>query len=139
MNLAPYLRSFGIGVVCGMRSMTGPAATRLRARDASRIVLPLLALGELVADKLPATPSRTLPPALIVRALAGGFAGGSVAAARAGDRRLGALFGIAGAIAASYLFVRLRAAAGARTGLPDPLVALAEDALAIGAGYALTA
>ena len=103
------------------------------------VVAPLLALGELVVDKLPVTPARTLPASLVVRALAGGIAGGSLAAARGGDRRLGALCGIAAAVAASFLFERLRAAAVRRTGLPDPVVALAEDALAIGAGYALTA
>ncbi|GAC1415692.1 MAG: DUF4126 family protein [Candidatus Velthaea sp.] len=137
MNLAPYLRALGLGAVSGMRSMTGPAAVRLHATDLSRVVVPLLALGELVVDKLPVTPSRTLPPSLIVRALAGGFAGGSIAVVWQGDRRLGALCGIAGAVAASYLFEQIREAAGRRTGLPDPVVALAEDALALGAGYAL--
>jgi len=137
MNLAPYLRAFGIGAVCGMRTMTGPAATRLTAHDVSRYIMPVLALGEFVADKLPATPARTQPIGLIARSLAGGFAGGSVAAARGGERRIGALVGIAGAVAAAYVFMRLRREIVDRSGLPDPIVALGEDALAIGSGYLL--
>ncbi len=59
-----YLRALGIGAVSGLRSMTGPALTRIRAGGAPALVLPLLALGELVVDKLPGVPPRTAPPAL---------------------------------------------------------------------------
>ena len=69
---------FLIGVVAGLRAMTAPAAVswaahaRLAAArgNAARVPRPcrvapwiftLLALGELVTDQLPTTPSRTVP------------------------------------------------------------------------------
>jgi uncharacterized membrane protein len=133
-----YVRALGIGLVSGLRSMTGPAATRVRAGGTPALVVPLLALGELIVDKLPGVPPRTAPPALAVRALAGGFAGADLARDD-GDERIGFVLGAAGAIAASYLALRLRRAAGAATGLPDPLIAVVEDIAAISAGLLLTA
>ncbi len=134
----PYLRALGIGLVSGLRSMTGPAATRIRGGGMPALVVPLLALGELIADKLPGIPPRTSPPALAVRVLAGGFAGSSLVGDD-GDRRIGFALGAAGAVAAAYLALRLRTAAAAKTGLPDPVIALAEDAVALSAGLLLTA
>ena len=133
-----YLRALGIGLVSGLRSLTGPAAARVRLGGTPALVLPLLALGELVADKLPGIPPRTSPPALAARALAGGFAGASLVGDE-GDRRIGFALGAAGAVAASFLALRLRRAADEATGLPDPLIALVEDAAAISAGLLLSA
>ncbi len=75
---------------------------------------------------------------MAVRALAGGFAGAGVVG-EAGDRRIGFALGAAGAVGAAYLALRLRTAAHERTGLPDPLLALAEDVVAVGAGLLLSA
>ncbi len=139
MNAAqPYLRALGIGLVSGLRSMTGPAATRIRGGGTPALVVPLLALGELIADKLPGIPPRTSPPALAMRALAGGFAGSSLVGGD-GDRRVGFALGAAGAIAGAYLGLRLRPAAVGKTGLAGTLVALVEDAAAIWAGLLLSA
>jgi uncharacterized membrane protein len=79
--------ALGIGVIAGLRSMTAPAvvswaATRNWIRPSSNSlaflskqavasVLSVLAVGELVVDKLPGTPNRTQPFALAVRALTG--------------------------------------------------------------------
>jgi uncharacterized membrane protein len=49
----------------------------------------------------------------------------------AGDRRWGIVAGVLGAVGASYAGLFARKAI-VRLGLPDPIVALAEDALAIG-------
>jgi uncharacterized membrane protein len=46
----------------------------------SVVIFTLLAVVELVADKLPQTPSRTAPPGLIARILMGGLTGACVAA-----------------------------------------------------------
>jgi uncharacterized membrane protein len=43
-------------------------------------IFTLLAVVELVADKLPRTPSRTAPPGLIARIVLGGLTGACVAA-----------------------------------------------------------
>jgi uncharacterized membrane protein len=136
METGAIVRSFAIGLTCGLRSLTGPAVVRWRARDPARLALAGLAVGELIADKLPATPARTVPPALVFRALSGGFAGRSVAQALAADRRVGMLAGAFGAVAAAYLGRALRAGIVRASHLPDPLVALAEDAVAIGGAIA---
>lgn len=117
--------------------MTGPAAARIRRGGPAALLVPLLALGELAVDKTPLPPARTVPPSLAVRALAGGYAGTQVAGKA--DRRVAFALGALGAVAASYLALELRRRAGRASGLPDPVIALAEDALAIGAGLLLTA
>jgi uncharacterized membrane protein len=94
-----------------------------------------MALGELAGDKLPTTPSRTALPPLISRAVSGGLVGAALFASEGLRIPAGAILGAASAVTAAFAGERLRAAAGKRTGLPDPLVAVAEDAvvLAIGA------
>lgn len=138
METRGVLRSFAIGAVSGLRSMTGPAVTRWRAGDPTRLAFAALALGELVADKLPATPARTIPPALAFRALSGGFAGRALAAASHTDVTAGMIAGGAGAVIGAYAGMTLRAQIVHATHLPDWLVALAEDALAVGAAVVVT-
>ncbi len=107
--------------------MVGPAAAARRT-GWSR-VLPLLALGELIVDKLPQTPARTMPPGLAVRAIGGALAGGSIAKAGGGNRAIGILAGLAGALGASYAGAAYRKAASRY--VPPLVAALAEDGLAI--------
>jgi uncharacterized membrane protein len=110
-----------LGLATGLRTFSAPAALALRARRLTpprRAVL-LAAAGELVADKLPAMPSRLarrgLTGRLVSSALSGRLvAGPSGATAAAGAALAGALAGHA---------VRAR-----RPGL---VTALCEDAVAI--------
>ncbi len=129
MVMRAVWKSFAIGLTCGLRSMTGPAVVRWRASDPARLALAALAVGELIADKLPATPSRTIPPALAFRALSGAFSGRTVAAAAGGDRSAGTFAGAIGAVAAAYAGMALRARIVRASGLPDAFVALGEDAV----------
>jgi len=78
-----------VGVIAGLRSMTAPAAVTWLAwaghldlggtwaaflgYGATRWIFTLLALGELVADKLPSTPSRTTAFPFAGRIAAGGL------------------------------------------------------------------
>jgi uncharacterized membrane protein len=119
--------------------MTGPAVVGWRMREPARLALAALAAGELVADKLPATPARTIPPALIFRALAGGFTGRGVALASGAGSSRGIVAGTAGAVASAYLGQVARAWVVRSSRLPDPVVALAEDALAISLAVVATA
>ncbi len=132
------MRSFGIGATCGLRSMMGPAVVRWRVRDPARLALAALAVGELIADKLPTTPARTIPPALLFRALSGGFSGRSLAVSLDADRAAGAVAGTLGALIATYAGMAIRAGVVRYARLPDPLVALAEDALALAGAVAVT-
>lgn len=71
------LTCFGIGLVAGLRSMTAPAAVALssRGRGSKRYVVAALALGELVADKLPMTPSRKSALPFAGRIMTGALSG----------------------------------------------------------------
>jgi len=85
-------------------------------------------LGELVGDKLPATPSRTSPPPLLGRAVSGAVVGAAIFVSEGRRATTGAALGSTAAIVAAFAGERLRALAVEKTGLPDPVVALAEDA-----------
>jgi uncharacterized membrane protein len=95
------------------------------------ILLTILALAELVADKLPKTPSRTRAVGLVARFLFGGLSGAVLSTMAGQTPILGAVLGAVGGIAGAYLgyFARVglvRALKG-----PDLPVALLEDAVAI--------
>ena len=101
---------------------------------AAVVVFTLGAVGELVADKLTFTPSRTKPAGLISRILLGGLAGGAVAASRSQPIALGAVLGAAGGIAGAFGGYEVRKRLVGALNVPDFVVALAEDAVAIGGG-----
>ena len=136
MKTTTAFTSLGIGAVCGLRTMTGPASVLQASKNGWARVLPLLAVGELIADKLPNIPSRTSPPALAARAVSGAICGWLLATADRESGPLGATLGIAGAVAGSYLGSAYRAAA-AKAHIPDLIPALFEDAVAGTAGLAL--
>ncbi len=144
------LLAFLIGVVAGLRSLTAPAVVAFAAHrgwinlhntplsfmgsTAAFAIFVLLALGELVTDKLPSTPSRTAPPGLIARAVTGGICGACLALAGAQSLTLGALLGIAGGLVGTFGGYQLRTGLVKALKVPDFVIALAEDALAIGGG-----
>jgi uncharacterized membrane protein len=84
---------------------------------------------ELAGDKHPQAPDRIRPTALFGRALAGGVVG-AIAAGR-GREAAGAAVGGAAAVAGALAGWFIRREAGRVTSLPDPVLALAEDALAV--------
>ena len=152
MNI--YLRAIGIGTVAGMRSASAPALTSYYFvnnpslfLDASPLkglgqqttsnVLKFMAAGELVADKLPFVPNRTDPGPLGARAVSGGVCAAAVFLA-AGERpEVGAALGAASAVASAFLFMNLRRVLGKAMEIPDPIIASAEDGLALGIGFAV--
>lgn len=138
-----------MGAVAGLRSMTAPATVSQLARRGLPIgsrsigflnsvvsmrTTVALALGELIADKLPFLPSRTKPPSLIIRAVSGALSGAAVCSARKKPVMPGILIGAAAAVGASYAAYELRKRAVKALHVPDPVIAVAEDALAVGTG-----
>lgn len=139
-------RAAQLGLGTGLRSMTPLAALSwaastgrapapsgsplqlLRNRVVARLLL-LMAAGELVADKLPMTPKRTMPASLIGRVGLGALCGVVVCSQEQQPAAVGA--GI-GALAAGWSTYAATAGRAALTemGLPDVAVALAEDVLA---------
>jgi uncharacterized membrane protein len=109
------------------RSDRLPAVFRL---PAARRIAAIADGAELVADKLPMTPSRLDPLGLAGRLISAGLAGAVLA--RSAHRALlpAVLTSSVAALAVARICHDARAALARR--VPDPVVAVAEDALAIG-------
>jgi uncharacterized membrane protein len=139
-----------IGVVSGLRSVTAPAvvawgahlnwlnlrntALSFMASTAAVVIFTLLALFELIADKLPSTPSRTEPVGLIARVLLGGLSGACVALSGAQSMVLGAVLGAVGGVAGAFAGYQARTRLVKALKVPDFVIALLGDAVAIGGG-----
>ena len=136
-----------IGILAGLRSFTPPAAVAWAVHfgwmtlqgplswigsTPAVVILSLLALAELVVDKLPTTPRRTAPPGLIARIVTGGAAGACVAAADAQSAILGGFLGVVGGIAGCFGSYQARTRLTKALGTPDFVVAVLEDLVAIG-------
>jgi len=144
------LLAFLIGVIAGLRTMTAPAVVAWAANrhwlnlhssplafmgsTAAVAIFTVLALGELVVDKLPSTPNRTKLLGLIGRSVTGGLSGAAVAASGAQSIALGAVLGVAGAIAGAFAGYQVRKRLVRALKVPDFVIALLEDAVAIGGG-----
>jgi len=132
-------KSLLAGLAAGGRSSFGLAAPLLTSNATRARVLGMTAvLGEMVVDKLPATPSR-LDSGLLAGRVAAGAVGGTTEAARNGHAGLSvvaAALGIAGSVAGSVLGAAWREVA-ADKGFAWP-AAFAEDAASLAvAAYAL--
>lgn len=140
------LFSFLIGFFAGLRTLTPPAATAwavhlgwlILDRPLSLIgsapavaILTVLAVVELVADKLPAMPSRKTPPGLIARIVTGGLTGGCVAAGGAQGILPGVVLGVCGGAAGCYLGYSARTGLVSALGTRDIYVAVLEDLTAV--------
>lgn len=146
-----YEKAVCLGIVAGMRSMMAPAIVsdqlsndRQPGLDGSTLgylaspkvaaALKVMSAGEAIADKLPWIPSRIAPGPLVGRIISGAICGAAVCAADGKKRELGAVAGGLAAIASAFAFYHLRRTIGKRSGLPDPVLALGEDATALGIG-----
>ena len=135
-----------IGFFAGLRSLTAPAATAwavylgwlslerplaLIGSLAAVVIFTALAVVELVADKLPQTPSRTAPPGLIARILMGGLTGACVAASGGQGAVAGAMCGAISGVAGCFVGYQARTRLVKALGTRDIYVALVEDLVAI--------
>lgn len=145
MNL---LLSFGIGFVAGLRSLTAPAVVAWAAHLGwihlegtplafmsstwTAVVLTVLALAELVGDQLPQTPPRTGAVGLSARIVTGALTGACLAAAASAQIWLGTVLGVVGAIAGAFGGYYARTGLVRSLRVPDFVVALPEDVIAVG-------
>jgi uncharacterized membrane protein len=142
--------AFLIGVIAGLRSLTAPAVVAWAAHQnwinlqntplafmgstAAVVIFLILALVELVADQLPTTPSRTDPPGLIARVAMGALAGACVALAGTQSMWVGAVLGAIGGVAGAFGGYQARTRLVRALQVRDLVIALLEDAAAIGVG-----
>jgi uncharacterized membrane protein len=134
-----------IGVIAGLRTMTAPAAVSwavffgIISLEGNWLaflgyrftpwILTTLAIGELVADQLPSTPSRTVPIQFAARVLSGALCGAAIGAS-GGLLVMGLVAGVVGAVMGTLGGAAGRARLAAAFGQDRP-AALIEDAVAI--------
>jgi uncharacterized membrane protein len=141
------LFAFLIGLFAGLRSLTPAAAvawavylgwltlTRRLSLVGSLpavIILSLLAITEIVFDKLPNTPNRTAPAGLIARIVTGGFTGACVSLGGGRSALAGAGLGVIGGVVGCFGGFHVRARLVKSLRQPDFYIALLEDLIAIG-------
>lgn len=138
-----------IGIIAGLRAFTAPTAVSWAARCGllplagthlaflgnliTVSILTLLALFELVNDKLPKTPSRKAPPAFIARIVFGAFSGAAIGLG-VGSVWIGMVCGAIGAVIGTLGGAAARGALASAFGKDLP-AALLEDAVAIVGSY----
>ena len=146
-----YVLAFLIGAVAGLRAMTAPAAVSWAAKlgwlhlentplaflgfAATPYIFTVLAIGELINDKLPKTPSRKVPAQFGARIVSGALCGAAIGASNdvlIAGLVAGALGAVAGTLAGAELRSRLAKAAG-----KDLPIALLEDAIAVASAFYL--
>ena len=141
-----FVLAFGIGIVAGLRSLTAPAvvawavhlswvnlqgsALAFMGSTAAVAIFSLLAIGELIADKLPTIPKRTAPASLTARIVTGAFCGACLCAAGAQSLVAGALLGAIGAIVGAFLGYSIRRHLDLH--INDVVVAVCEDVVTVG-------
>jgi len=99
---------------------------------ATAIAFTVLALAELVGDKLPRTPDRTSTGPLLARLVCGGLIGGIVAASLNGSGTEGVILGVGGALVGAFGGHLVRREIVERSGGKDWPVAVAEDMVTVG-------
>jgi uncharacterized membrane protein len=136
-----------LGLVTGLRSMTPMAVLCWFAylghlsvdgtwaswtmKLPAVIIFTVFAIGELIADKLPKTPSRTSPGPMIFRLVLGGLIGAIVAAGLDGSGVEGVILGVLGALVGTFGGFLVRREVVTRLDCKDWHVALVEDVVAI--------
>jgi uncharacterized membrane protein len=145
------LLGFLLGMSAGMRSMTPVAIVAWAAQlgwphlrqtnlavisamaaPATAYIFTAFACIELVFDKLPIAPSRLGAGPLGARILLGALCAATLSAAAQQSMAVGAIAGALGGIAGAYAGYSVRRHLTANRKAPDLVVALAEDAIAIG-------
>ena len=140
-----FILAFLIGGVAGLRAMVAPAAVSWAAylgwlplQDSALAFLgyawtpwifTIMALGELVTDQLPATPSRTVPAQFGARIVSGALCGAAIGAT-GGSLVGGLVAGVIGAVVGTLGGAAVRGRLAAAFGSDRP-AALIEDAVAI--------
>jgi uncharacterized membrane protein len=145
--------AFLIGIVAGLRTMMALAAVSWAAFcghiDLSHTwfafagyrfapwILSLLAVGELITDQLPSTPSRKVPVQFGARLVSGGLSGAAIGLG-GGGALAGAIAGVVGAVVGTLVGAAARSKLAKGFGNDRP-AAIIEDVVAIGAAVAIIA
>ena len=145
--------ALGIGIIAGLRSLTAPATVSWAAHLGwiqlagshlswmssiiTAVIFTLLAIAEIVNDKLPKTGARTAPLSIVIRMVMGGFAAATLSVGIGGSPWIGALLGAVGALIGTFGGYYVRTGVVRALHSPDWPIALIEDAIAVCGGLFL--
>jgi uncharacterized membrane protein len=145
-----FVLAFFLGCVDGLRSLTPPAlvcwaarlgwlhfaGTRLAFIDhwVTLTIFTLLAVVELVADKLPNTPARAAALGLAARICLGGACGLAVATSEGISFPFSVLLAAIGGFVGAFVGYHGRRLMVTKAHVPDFAVAMAEDLIAVAGG-----
>ena len=148
-----FVLAIGIGIVAGLRALLAPAMVAWAAHlgwlnlqgsplafmgsTAAVAIFTVLAVGELVGDKMPQTPKRTAFPPLLARIVTGGLCGATLCAAAGQSLLAGALLGGIGGLIGAFAGYEIRKRLVRNLHIKDFFVAICEDLVAIGLAYLL--
>ena len=134
--------------MAGLRSLTAPAVVAWGAHlgwlnlhgsplafmgsITAVAIFSLLAIGELIADKLPTIPKRTAPAPLLARIITGGLCGACLLATAEKSLVAGAILGGTGAVIGAFLGYDIRRRLVNNLHIKDFVVAVCEDVVAVG-------
>jgi uncharacterized membrane protein len=141
------LVTVGIGFLSGLRAFTplalvswvanwgwiplGGSHLAFLGTTTGAVLVSILALGELVGDKLPKTPNRIQAGPLAARVLTGALSAAAICLSAGQTWLLGALFGAIGSIGGAFGGYHARHVLVKGLHVPDLIVALAEDFVTI--------
>jgi uncharacterized membrane protein len=147
--------ALGIGFVCGLRAFAPLALVSWLANwgwmplagshlaflgtTAGAVTVSVIALAELAGDKWPKTPKRTEAGPLAARMVAGAMCAVAVFNAAGESLLLGIVCGAIGSVGGAFAGYHIRRALVSRLRVPDFVVALVEDIVAIGGSLFLFA
>ena len=143
-----FVLAIGIGIVAGLRSLTAPAVVAWGAHlgwlnlhgsplafmgsTTAVAIFSLLAIGELIADKLPMMQKRTAPAPLTARVVTGGLCGACLCAVAGKSLLAGTLLGGIGGILGALVGYEVRKRLVNNLHVKDFAVAVCEDVVAVG-------
>ena len=147
--------ALGIGLLCGLRAFAPLALVSWLANwgwmplagshlaflgtTAGAVTVSVMALAELAGDKWPKTPKRTEAGPLSVRIVTGAMCAVAVFNAAGEYLPLGVVCGAIGSVGGAFAGYHIRRALVSRLRVPDFVVALAEDIVAIAGSLLLFA
>jgi hypothetical protein len=129
-----FERAMRLAVVSGLRSTFGVALMEAAYDRPNRKAWALAALGEMVVDKIPGVPSRASLPVMLPRAVAGGYVAKQVMDHEGVEDPWAVPMGAAVASGVAALAPRIRGILSTVLGVPNPLMGLVEDYIALKVG-----
>jgi uncharacterized membrane protein len=148
-----FALAIGIGIVAGLRSLLPAAVIAWAAHydwlnlngsplafmgsRTALVIFSVLAIGELLGDKMPQTPKRTAWAPLLARIILGALSGSSLCLAAGRPLLVGALLGGTGGVIGAFAGYEIRRRLVNNLHIKDLFVAIGEDLVAIAAAYFL--